>query len=53
MPFPLALTDAQLDTLYRLSWPLARADRGPFLEAVAAKLAEMLRKPISVRSIHL
>ena len=37
---PLALSDTQLDTLHRLSWPLAAADRGPFLEAVAAKLAE-------------
>jgi len=37
---PLRLSDSQLDTLHRLSWPLARADRGPFLEAVAAKLAE-------------
>jgi len=37
---PLALTDAQLDTIYRLSWPLAAADRAPFLEAIAAKLAE-------------
>jgi len=37
---PLRLTDAQLDTIHRLSWPLAPADRGSFLEAVAAKLAE-------------
>jgi hypothetical protein len=37
---PLWLTDAQLDTIHRLSWPLAPADRGSFLEAVAAKLAE-------------
>jgi hypothetical protein len=35
---PLALTDQQLDLLHRLSWPLARADRGPFLEAVAQAL---------------
>ena len=37
---PLRLTDSQLDTLHRLSWPLAPADRGPFLRAVAARLAE-------------
>jgi hypothetical protein len=37
---PLRLTDSQLDTLHRLSWPLAPADRGPFLQAVAARLAE-------------
>ena len=37
---PLRLTDAQLDTLHRLSWPLARVDRGPFLEAVAVELAK-------------
>jgi len=37
---PLALTDSQMDTLYRLSWPLAYADRGPFLESVAAELAK-------------
>ena len=38
--FALRLTDSQLDTLHRLSWPLAPADRGPFLQAVAARLAE-------------
>jgi hypothetical protein len=37
---PLSLTDSQLDTIHRLAWPLAPGDRGPFLEAVAAKLAE-------------
>jgi len=37
---PLRLTDAQLDTLHRLSWPLARVDRVPFLEAVAVELAK-------------
>src|SRR6516165_7509374 len=37
---PLRLTDAQLDTLHRLSWPLARVDPGPFLEAVAVELAK-------------
>lgn len=40
MPPPLRLSDTQLDTLFRLSSPLAAADRAPFLEAVAAKLAE-------------
>jgi hypothetical protein len=37
---PLALTDAQLDAIHRAAWPLAAADRAPFLEAVAAKLSE-------------
>ena len=37
---PLALSDAQLDTIHRLSWPLARADRGAFLQAVADELAK-------------
>ena len=40
MAMPLALTDQQLDVLHRLSWPLAPADRGSFLQAVATKLAE-------------
>jgi hypothetical protein len=37
---PLALTDAQLDAIHRAAWPLAPADRGAFLEAVAAALAQ-------------
>ena len=37
---PLRLTDQQLDTIHRLSWPLVPADRAAFLQAVAAKLAE-------------
>jgi hypothetical protein len=37
---PLRLSDAQLDTLVRLSRPLPPVDRSAFLEAVAAKLAE-------------
>jgi hypothetical protein len=28
---PLALTDAQLDVIHRLSWPLAPRDRSAFL----------------------
>jgi hypothetical protein len=35
---PLALTDEQLDLLHRMAWPLAPADRSPFLEAVAEAL---------------
>jgi hypothetical protein len=34
----LALTDAQLDAIHRAAWPLAPADRAPFLEAVAQAL---------------
>jgi hypothetical protein len=37
---PLALTDAQLDAIHRAAWPLAPADRGPFLEAVAQALQQ-------------
>jgi hypothetical protein len=37
---PLAFTDAQLDTLHRLAWPLLPVDRAAFLQAVAAKLSE-------------
>jgi hypothetical protein len=36
----LALTDAQLDAIHRAAWPLSPADRGAFLEAVAAALAQ-------------
>jgi hypothetical protein len=36
----LRLSDEQLTALMRLAAPLAAADRAPFLEAVAAKLAE-------------
>jgi hypothetical protein len=35
---PIQLTDAQLATVTRAAAPLARPDRGPFLEAVAAAL---------------
>jgi hypothetical protein len=35
---PLALTDAQLDLIHRMAWPLAPADRGAYLEAVAQAL---------------
>jgi hypothetical protein len=38
MPSPLALTDAQLDCIHRAAWPLAPADRSPFLEAVVQAL---------------
>jgi hypothetical protein len=37
---PLALTDAQLDTIRRAAWPLAPADRSAFLEAVAQALQQ-------------
>jgi hypothetical protein len=37
---PLALTDEQLDTIHRAAWPLAPADRAPFLEAVAQALQQ-------------
>jgi hypothetical protein len=40
MPPLIALSDAQLDTLFRLSAPLAVVDRTPFFEAVVSKLAE-------------
>ena len=33
-PEPIALTDEQLDAIIRASAPLARQDRGVFLEAV-------------------
>jgi hypothetical protein len=36
--FPIALTDEQLDAIMRACQPLQPADRGPFLEAVAAAL---------------
>jgi hypothetical protein len=36
---PLALTDAQLDAVYRAAGPLAPAVRGAFLELVAQSLA--------------
>jgi hypothetical protein len=35
---PIALTDRQLDAIVAAAAPLAPADRGPFLEAVAAAL---------------
>jgi hypothetical protein len=38
MPAPIALTDSQLDAVVRASQPLAPADRGRFLEAVAEAL---------------
>jgi hypothetical protein len=31
---PIALTDEQLDAVMAAAAPLARADRGPFLEAI-------------------
>jgi hypothetical protein len=37
---PLALTDAQLDAIHRAAWPLAPADRSPFLEAVMQALQQ-------------
>jgi hypothetical protein len=36
---PLALTDSQLETVYRCAGPLAPAVRGAFLELVAQRLA--------------
>jgi hypothetical protein len=36
---PLALTDSQLDAVYRAAGPLAPAVRGAFLELVAQNLA--------------
>jgi hypothetical protein len=36
----LRLTDAELDCVHRLAWPLLPQDRGPFLEAVAAALQQ-------------
>jgi hypothetical protein len=38
MPAPIALTDLQLDAIMRACAPLQPADRGGFLEAVAAAL---------------
>jgi hypothetical protein len=38
MPAPIALTDDQLDAIMRACEPLRPADRGGFLEAVAAAL---------------
>ena len=35
---PLRLTDDQLNAIMRAAEPLVRADRGPFLEAVAGEL---------------
>jgi hypothetical protein len=35
---PIALTDQQLDAVMAAAKPLQPADRGPFLEAVAAAL---------------
>jgi hypothetical protein len=37
---PLALTDAQLDVIHRLSWPLAPRDRSAFLALVAQRLQQ-------------
>jgi hypothetical protein len=37
---PLALTDSQLDTVYRAAGPLAPAVRPAFLELVAQSLAD-------------
>ena len=39
MPKPLALTDEQLDTVYRAAQPLDPDLRGPFLETVARTLS--------------
>jgi hypothetical protein len=39
MPAPLALTDAQLDVVFRLAKPLVEADRDAFLKDVAEALA--------------
>jgi hypothetical protein len=36
---PIALTDAQLTTLFEAARPLAVGDRDPFLQEVAAALA--------------
>ena len=38
MPAPVRLTDEQLAVIMAAAEPLAPADRGPFLEAVAASL---------------
>jgi hypothetical protein len=38
MPRALALTDEEMNTLYRLAGPLDPHDRGAFLEAVAERL---------------
>jgi hypothetical protein len=37
---PLRLTDAQLDALHRLAFPLAPSDRSAFLELVAQRVQE-------------
>jgi hypothetical protein len=37
---PLALTDAELDCVHRLAWPLAAHDRSAYLEAVIAALQQ-------------
>jgi hypothetical protein len=38
---PLALSDAQLDIVFRLAAPLLAADRSAFLEDVARALGEL------------
>jgi hypothetical protein len=38
---PLALTDAQLDIVFRLAAPLLDVDRSAFLEDVACALGEL------------
>jgi hypothetical protein len=40
MPAPIALTDEQLNAIMTAAEPLAPADRGPFLEEVAAGLRD-------------
>jgi len=40
MAMPLALSDAQLDVIHRLSWPLSPPDRSAFLALVAQRLQE-------------
>jgi hypothetical protein len=40
MPQALPLTDAQLDVIHRLAWPLSPTDRSSYLELVAATLAQ-------------
>jgi hypothetical protein len=40
-PRPLALTDSQLDIVFRMAAPLLDVDRSAFLEDVARALAEL------------
>jgi hypothetical protein len=52
MPAPLALTDSQITTIMALASPLPRAQRGVFLEMVAAKLNERCNGDVGDGDLH-